>query len=102
MRGSKLLINCSKHGKLYKRSGPLAHLVEHFHGMEGVTGSNPVGSTKKQPPLRRLFFIYTGLPKILIRNALGIFGTKGQHPERNGVFAHLDNKRRIWNGVKDD
>lgn len=25
--------------------GPLAHLVEHFHGMEGVAGSNPAWST---------------------------------------------------------
>lgn len=28
-----------------RSEGPLAHLVEHFHGMEGVTGSNPVWST---------------------------------------------------------
>ncbi len=27
--------------------GPLAHLVERFHGMEEATGSNPVWSTKR-------------------------------------------------------
>ena len=25
--------------------GPLAHLVERFHGMEEASGSNPLGST---------------------------------------------------------
>lgn len=34
--------------------GPLAHLVERFHGMEEVTGPNPVWSTKKQPTSRDL------------------------------------------------
>ena len=28
-------------------SGPLAQLVERFHGMEEATGSNPVWSTKR-------------------------------------------------------
>ncbi len=28
--------------------GPLAHLVEHFHGMEGVAGSNPAWSTLRR------------------------------------------------------
>jgi hypothetical protein len=33
-------------GTIRLRRGPLAHLVERFHGMEEVTGSSPVGSTK--------------------------------------------------------
>ena len=39
--------------------GPLAHLVERFHGMEEVTGPNPVGSTKKKDSLRLSFFLIT-------------------------------------------
>ena len=27
--------------------GPVAQLVAHLHGMQGVRGSNPLGSTKK-------------------------------------------------------
>ena len=42
---------------MYKHLGPLAHLVERFHGMEEATGSNPVGSTKKIPTLGRYFFM---------------------------------------------
>ena len=36
------------------RSGAVAQLVAHFHGMEGVRGSNPLSSThaKKDPPPR--------------------------------------------------
>ena len=29
-------------------SGPVAQLVAHLHGMQGVTGSNPVRSTNKK------------------------------------------------------
>lgn len=34
--------------------GPLAHLVERFHGMEEVRGSNPLRSTNIKTPLWRL------------------------------------------------
>ncbi len=39
-------------------SGPVAQLVAHLHGMQGVRGSNPLRSTKKNPfPLGEGFFI---------------------------------------------
>jgi hypothetical protein len=40
-------------------SGPVAQLVAHLHGMQGVRGSNPLRSTKKQNPfpLGEGFFI---------------------------------------------
>ena len=33
---------------LVRSLGPLAHLVERIHGMDEVTGSIPVGSTKRE------------------------------------------------------
>ena len=44
MRLRYLFPNGSTFVRLFAR-GPLAHLVERFHGMEEVTGSSPVGST---------------------------------------------------------
>ena len=44
--------------------GPIAHLVERFHGMEEVTGSIPVGSTKV---LRIYRFLI--VPRGTIRNS---------------------------------
>jgi hypothetical protein len=32
------------------RSGPVAQLVERYHGMVEVVGSNPIGSTVSLPP----------------------------------------------------
>ena len=34
-----------RHNKIYMNNGPLAQLVERLHGMQKVTGSNPVRST---------------------------------------------------------
>ena len=38
-----------------KALGPLAHLVERFHGMEEASGSIPLGSTIKKSPFWRFF-----------------------------------------------
>lgn len=48
-----MIRECWKPDLLYtlrrvEQSGPLAHLVEHFHGMEGVAGSNPAWSTNNR------------------------------------------------------
>ena len=34
-----------RHNRIYMKNGPLAQLVERLHGMQKVTGSNPVRST---------------------------------------------------------
>ena len=34
--------------------GPLAHLVERFHGMEEVIGSSPIGSTTELSSVSRI------------------------------------------------
>ena len=54
---------CCKLTKLFRRnskqqSGSMAQLVAHLHGMQGVRGSNPLGSTKYEivPTLSGLFF----------------------------------------------
>jgi hypothetical protein len=36
--------------------GAIAQLVEHLHGMQGVSGSNPLGSTSKIKPVTDRFF----------------------------------------------
>ena len=48
--------------------GPLAHLVEHFHGMEGVAGSNPAWSTPLLKPSQRAFsYLSPTYPLILVQ-----------------------------------
>ena len=49
----RIQLFCEEH--LYNH-GPLAHLVERFHGMEEVTGSIPVGSTIRLAPLAHGLF----------------------------------------------
>ena len=46
---------------LAKRSnGAIAQLVEHLHGMQGVSGSSPLGSTDSNPGKARVFFMVSG------------------------------------------
>ena len=54
---------CCKLTKLFRsnskqQSGSVAQLVAHLHGMQGVRGSNPLGSTEYEiaPTLSELFF----------------------------------------------
>ena len=37
------------------RFGAIAQLVEHLHGMQGVSGSSPLGSTYFLPFISRVF-----------------------------------------------
>ena len=36
-------------GQLHRINGAIAQLVEHLHGMQGVSGSNPLGSILLDP-----------------------------------------------------
>ena len=42
--------------------GAIAQLVEHLHGMQGVSGSNPLGSIDQSFSPSRGFFCAYGLP----------------------------------------
>ena len=44
--------------------GAIAQLVEHLHGMQGVSGSNPLGSIEQKPRLCLGFFVPFFLSKI--------------------------------------
>ena len=49
----------------YASHGAIAQLVEHLHGMQGVSGSNPLGSIEKPNPtflLRQVGFLFWTLP----------------------------------------
>jgi putative endonuclease len=47
LKSRKIIEKIIASGKITLNFGPLAHLVERFHGMEEVKGSIPLGSTKK-------------------------------------------------------
>ena len=45
-KGVSLLNRLVKQEKTY--CGAIAQLVEHLHGMQGVSGSNPLGSIQRE------------------------------------------------------
>ena len=46
--------------------GAIAQLVEHLHGMQGVRGSNPLGSIKNKITKEYFFYLLMIKKKILI------------------------------------
>ena len=47
----------SKHCVDLREFGPVAQLVAHLHGMQGVRGSSPLRSTKENLAKARFFFL---------------------------------------------
>ncbi len=69
------------------RKGPLAHLVERFHGMEEATGSIPVRSTKN---CFRQFFVTAASKLLCLRT-----GSERQKPR---VMVKKNFRQEIYSG----
>ena len=76
-------------------SGPLAQLVERFHGMEEVAGPNPAWSTHKKNTLHGCFFLFmsagfgregVGEREFLVWGDRDLSRTRGRKPCRTQLL----------------